>query len=101
MVTSVGHVAERAPRDCSAGSRCSDPEILIQIGAERVVIGLVEEVGLARSDMTERSQDPGESLAQVGEVWCRVLRLLEFALEFPDPLSELPVLRSDPAHAVA
>jgi hypothetical protein len=51
--------------------------------------------------MTERGQDPGESLAQIGEVWRRILRLIEFAVEFPDPITELPILRSDPSHAVA
>jgi hypothetical protein len=82
-------------------SRYSHSEIAIQIGAKRVVIGFVEEVGLARSDMSERGQHPGESLAQIGEIWHGALRLMQFAIEFHDPLTELPVLRSDPAHAVA
>jgi hypothetical protein len=75
--------------------------ILCQIDAERLVIGLVEEVGLARSDMTERSQDPGDSLAQIGEIWHGALRLMQFAIEFAHPLTELLVLRSDSTYAVA
>src|SRR4030095_3055223 len=61
--------------------------ILLQINVERVVIGLVKKVGLARSDMTERSQDPGESLAQIGEIWDGALRLMQFAIEFAHPLT--------------
>ena len=72
-----------------------------QIGVEGIVIGLVEKVGLPCSSMTDRGQDPGDSLAQIGEV-CRGLPpLMEFAFELLYALAELPVLRPDPAHAVA
>jgi hypothetical protein len=51
--------------------------------------------------MTERSQDPGESLAQIGEIWHSAPWLMQFAIEFAHPLTELLVLRSDSTHAVA
>jgi hypothetical protein len=89
------------PRRHSRRPRCSHSEILFHIGAKCVVIGLVEEIRLACPDMTERSQDPGESLAQIGEICRRILWLMEFAIKFPDPLTELPVLSSDSAHSVA
>jgi hypothetical protein len=36
--------------------------------------------------MTERGQDPGESLAQIGEIRRRSFLLMEFSVEFPDSL---------------
>jgi hypothetical protein len=51
--------------------------------------------------MAEGGQDPSEPLAPIGEVWRRILRLMDLAVEFLDALAELPVLRSDPSHPIS
>jgi len=83
--------------DVSRRSACS---VILDIGIERVVVGLVEKVGLAGPLVAKRGEQPREPLAHVSKVDVRLFSR-EFATKRLDGLAKLPILGAYAADATA
>jgi hypothetical protein len=82
-----------------AGRR--DAGVFVDVGAGRVVVGLVDQVGLAGSLVAEPGEHPGQALADVGEVGRRVAGLVELVLQRGGGVAQLAVVDAQPADPVA
>jgi hypothetical protein len=81
-------------------SRISVCGVTLDVGVERVVVRLVEKIGLASALVAKRRKQPGESLSQVSEVDIALLNR-EFATEGRDGLAKLLVLGAYAADTAA
>ena len=88
--------ASRALPPCLLRKGLAEGRVVVEaeLGVEGVVVGLVDEVGFAGALVPQRGQQPGQALADVGEVGAVIVGLGQFGADRGDRLAEMCVLRS-------